>query len=310
MLTGTLVAKTKAKSADGKRGYCIAAVEQGSQKLVRLVSVHSAASPFWEGNSVASLSIGVLIEDEVCDVWTPPLLCGLYPHKSDDVPCSRVTLLSGSTGMNHLFEVIMPLAVSLSSVWPAEVKIARNQVRVGEQVPSLTIVTGNLMRFTSGDASGHAALQLSDGTTQLVKVMCANTLRDAMAITNSSSHVGLLSGCFIVGLARAKHGDGCEMLLVGYAQRWPSNDTDNDPSSFTGPPHIAPLPFSFAAGSLFEIVGSRGAVYVGIGGRKHPPSDLAYPQIEQAELESSGHASGAPNQTGQKRKRDEEDKAD
>ena len=214
----TLVAKTSAKSAAGVRGVCIAAIDERTGKLVRLVAASGEAMPFWRPDGVARLQVGMRITYTRC-AWDPPACLDRYPHKTDDVACSKVCIANSSDDVS-LFDRLKPLARSLWATWPANVRISHKAVKIDSETASLAIVAGILTELSLPDQrNGHAKLHLQDGSSlHGIRVMCCLQLRELIRELPPPGQP-LLRGCFILGLTRAnaEHPSSCGMLLVGCA---------------------------------------------------------------------------------------------
>jgi hypothetical protein len=215
----TLVAKTSAKSASGVHGFCIAAIDEQTGKLVRLVAACGEAMPFWRPPDVVGLDAGMHILYQRC-AWDPPACLDRYPHKTDDVACSKICI-ANSLGSVSLFNRLKPLAnSSLQAIWPATVLTSHKAVKIDSKSASLAVVVGALTELTLLDQrNGHAKLHLQDGSSvHGIRVMCCLQLRELLRELPPPGQP-LLRGCFILGLTRANadHPSSCGMLLVGCA---------------------------------------------------------------------------------------------
>ena len=214
----TIVAKTSARSAAGVQGFCIAAIDERTGKVVRLVAACGEAMPFWRPPDVVGLDVGMHVMYTKY-AWDPPACLDRYPHKTDDVACSKVSITNGSNDVS-LFDRLKPLASSLQAAWPASVRISHNAVRIDSKVASLAVIAGSLTELSLPDQrNGHAKLQLQDGSSlHGVRVMCCLLLRKLISNFPPPGQT-LLRGCFILGLTRANkdHPSSCGMLLVGCA---------------------------------------------------------------------------------------------
>ena len=164
----TIVAKTVARNAGGKSGFCIAAFDHSRQRLVRLVAAHGDATPFWVTLEVTGLEVGMRVLYRRCESSIASSL-DRYPHKTDDVPCVRVWCCTtcDTADQTSLFDLLAPVArSSLDSFWPAYVRASGNAVKLDSKVPSLIAVAGTLTQISDMiQRTGHAELQLDDGST-------------------------------------------------------------------------------------------------------------------------------------------------
>jgi len=214
----TIVAKTSAKSAAGVQGFCIAAIDERTGTLVRLVAACGEAMPFWRPPDVVGLDVGMHVLYTKC-AWDPPACLDRYPHKTDDVACSKVCITNGSNDVS-LFDRLKPLASSLQAAWPASVRISHKAVRIDSKTASLAVIAGDLTELSLPEQrNGHAKLQLQDRSSlHGIRVMCCLQLRELIRELPPPGQP-LLRGCFILGLTRANadHPSSCGILLVGCA---------------------------------------------------------------------------------------------
>ena len=233
-----LVAKTPAKNLTGARGYCLAAIDEQTGILVRLVAVCGEAMPFWRSCDVRGMDVGTHVLYVRC-AWTPPAWLDRYPHKSDDVACSLVSIAEANPDRVSLFDVLTPLTQpSLCATWPAPLRLTHKAVRVDSKAASFAVVSGMLTRLSLLEhRSGHAELQLQDGSSfHGIRVMCTGQLRELISELPPSGEP-LLRGIFIIGLTRANKDcpNSCGMLLVGCAKQTPNRSRESRRESKLAP---------------------------------------------------------------------------